>query len=183
QWQSDPSKTPCPACQTLMMQGTLGTINLRQCGKCFGIWLDTVSFQQICRDSEHQAATLGVASPEVPQNKPLEPVRYRRCPQCRQLMNRVNFAQHSGVVVDVCRDHGTWFDMNELQQIVLFIRSGGLDAARARDLAELKEEQRRLQLARIDAGRDPELPASRQLGMLSMIAGASRGLLDQLLKR
>jgi hypothetical protein len=32
-------------------------------------------------------------------------------------MNRVNFAEYSGVVVDVCREHGTWFDADERQRI------------------------------------------------------------------
>ncbi len=183
QWQSTPSKMPCPSCQAPMLQGALETINLHQCGKCFGLWLEISAFQQICRNSEQQAAVLGIASPESPQNRALTPVRYRRCPQCRQLMNRVNFAQHSGVVVDVCRQHGTWFDMNELQQIVLFIRSGGLEAARAREMDELEAERRRLAATRVSAGKDYDLPVSRNLGMLSLVAGASRGLLDLWLKR
>lgn len=166
-----------------MLEGTLGTICLHQCGKCFGLWLCTATFQEVCRNSERQAAVLGSASPEKPQNRPLVPVTYKRCPECRQLMNRVNFAQHSGVVVDVCRVHGTWFEMNELQQIVLFIRSGGLEAARARQLAELQEERRRREAASVGIERGPDVPVSSDLGMLSLVAGASRGLLDQLLDR
>ena len=42
-------------------------------------------------------------------------------------MNRVNFARCSGVIVDVCRGHGTWFDRDELSGIVQFIRGGGLE--------------------------------------------------------
>jgi Zn-finger nucleic acid-binding protein len=60
-------------------------------------------------------------------------------------MNRINFARCSGVVVDVCRGHGTWFDREELSRIVEFIRGGGLDAARAREKAALEEERRHLE--------------------------------------
>jgi Zn-finger nucleic acid-binding protein len=60
-------------------------------------------------------------------------------------MNRINFARCSGVVVDVCKGHGTWFDRDELSRIVEFIRGGGLDAARAREKAALEEERRQLE--------------------------------------
>ena len=59
-------------------------------------------------------------------------------------MNRINFARCSGVIVDICKGHGIWFDRDELSRIVEFIRDGGLEAARERDKAEIREEQRRL---------------------------------------
>ena len=59
-------------------------------------------------------------------------------------MNRVNFAKASGVIVDVCRGHGTFLDAGELHQIVTFIHGGGLDRARERQLEDLAEQERRL---------------------------------------
>jgi hypothetical protein len=64
-------------------------------------------------------------------------------------MNRVNFANCSQVIVDVCRGHGTWFDKDELRRIVGFIRGGGLEAARAREMAELERRQREVKAANI----------------------------------
>jgi hypothetical protein len=58
-------------------------------------------------------------------------------------MNRVNFGRLSGVIVDACRGHGTYLDAVELHRIVAFIQSGGLDRARAAQLEELKERERR----------------------------------------
>jgi hypothetical protein len=66
-------------------------------------------------------------------------------------MNRVNFARCSGVVVDVCKGHGTWFDLDELAGIVEFIRKGGLDQARAREKAQLEEARRQLQAEQLAA--------------------------------
>jgi Zn-finger nucleic acid-binding protein len=57
-------------------------------------------------------------------------------------MNRVNYAKRSGVVLDVCKAHGIWFDQDELRRVLAFIASGGLDRARARDIEDLKEAQR-----------------------------------------
>ena len=49
----------------------------------------------------------------------------------------------SGVVLDSCAQHGTWFDADELRRVVEFVRDGGLDRARAHERQQL-EEQRRL---------------------------------------
>jgi len=62
-------------------------------------------------------------------------------------MNRVNFAHCSHVVVDVCNQHGTWFDKDELRRIVEFIRSGGLEQARSRQIADLEQQRRELKAA------------------------------------
>ena len=64
-------------------------------------------------------------------------------------MNRVNFAKCSGVIVDVCKGHGTWFDRDELSQIVEFVRGGGLDVSRSREKAEIEEARRQLQQERL----------------------------------
>jgi Zn-finger nucleic acid-binding protein len=56
-------------------------------------------------------------------------------------MHRVNFGRCSSVVVDVCKTHGTWFDRDELRRVVEFIRAGGLDKARAKEFADLKEQE------------------------------------------
>lgn len=157
EWQSSGSELPCPACAVPMLRGTLEQTTLHECGKCFGLWLNTATFERICRDAERQAAVLAAGGPASSSAVPLSPVRYRRCPVCHELMHRANFAQCSGVVVDVCREHGTWFDMNELQRIVQFIRRGGLDRARDRQRSALAEERRRLESARAGRPLEPAL--------------------------
>ena len=40
----------------------------------------------------------------VPSPAELDPnVRYLKCPQCQNLMNRMNYANRSGIVINVCR--------------------------------------------------------------------------------
>ena len=73
-------------------------------------------------------------------------------------MNRFNFGQLSGTVVDVCRGHGTFLDAGELHGVVTFVRGGGLDRARQRQMEELKEQEWRLaQMQRKQAARDIQL--------------------------
>ncbi|MSO23754.1 MAG: hypothetical protein EXQ58_11025 [Acidobacteria bacterium] len=61
-------------------------------------------------------------------------------------MNRMNFAGCLGVVIDWCREHGTWLDPTELPQIIAFIRGGGLCKARDREKEMLQAESRWLRM-------------------------------------
>ena len=143
------SRKSCPHCKVNLDAVTVGSTNLRECPKCEGLWLGNDAFAQICADREQQSAVLGMPS-SMPANAVGMfdiPVRYYPCPSCAKLMNRVNFAHCSGVIVDICREHGTWFDQDELRRIVEFIRRGGLDKARAEEIDELKRERQRLQSA------------------------------------
>jgi len=155
------SHQPCPRCRVDMNAVVIGNTNLCECPKCEGIWADTAALQQICVDSEKQSAVLGLPTTvHDPQALNLEDnIRYVPCPVCQKLMNRVNFAHCSNVIVDVCAAHGTWFDCDELRRIVEFIRAGGLDKARGQELAELEERRRALRAAQTagawDAGTGP----------------------------
>jgi Zn-finger nucleic acid-binding protein len=126
----------------------IGGNPLSECPKCAGLWADSESLRQICADREKQAAVLGIPTTDGNGGAvALEQIRYLPCPDCGKLMNRVNFSGYSGVIVDVCREHGTWFDRDELRRVVEFIRAGGLDKARAREVANLEEGRR---LAHLD---------------------------------
>jgi Zn-finger nucleic acid-binding protein len=48
-----------------------------------------------------------------------------RCPSCRSTMTRVIFGRRSGVVIDVCAMHGTWFDAGELTKVLTFAANEG----------------------------------------------------------
>jgi len=141
----------CPRCRVDMSTVVIGGCNLRECPRCEGIWVDADSLQQICADREKQAAVLGMANPlpEPAEGDIEKNIRYIPCPVCSKLMNRVNFAHCSHVVVDVCTPHGTWFDKDELRRIVEFIRAGGLETARAREIADLETQRRQLKTAQI----------------------------------
>ncbi len=175
----------CPRCSLTMQTVRLGTTNVQECQRCNGLWLDVRSFENICASREQQAALLGGAS-RAPQNtaKDAVPIKYVPCPQCAQLMNRINFARCSGVIVDVCKGHGTWFDREELSRIVEFIRDGGLEASRQKEKAQIQEERRRLrdeQLAASDISRSTSTSLVDFDDSISGIASA-RGLLKFLLE-
>lgn len=140
-------KLLCPRCELLLVDVAIGDTQLHECDHCGGIWLDTPSFNKICADREQQEQVLLYKEPIEPA-KPQSEIRKTRfyipCPECGELMNQKNYARISGVVIDVCKLHGIWFERHELRQIVNFIRTGGLSKAREADLANIQAEQSRL---------------------------------------
>ena len=152
-----------------------------ECSQCEGLWVDVRSFEKICADREEQAAVLGAAAPASAARDAINKVRYVPCPECAQLMNRMNFARCSGVIVDVCRRHGTWFDRDELSRIIEFIRGGGLNAARAREKLAIAEEREKLRQEQLAADtRRSSIRIGDDDNRMSGIASA-RGLLKFLL--
>jgi Zn-finger nucleic acid-binding protein len=146
----------CPRCRVNMNAVIVGGNNLRECPHCEGIWADTDTLHRICEDKEKQAAVLGMAAP-LAALAPMEletQIHYVPCPVCAKLMNRVNFAHCSHVVVNVCSQHGTWFDRDELRRIVEFIQAGGLMNARAQEIADLERERRAVEGHAVSGGLD-----------------------------
>lgn len=138
----------CPRCKIDMTSIKIAGEQMRECDHCGGIWLEVASFERICANREEQSAVLGAASlapaHQVDQSKDGNKIRYSPCPECGQLMNRINFARCSGVIVDVCKGHGTWFDASELREIVEFIRGGGLQLSRQKEKREIEFEREQL---------------------------------------
>ena len=135
----------CPRCREPMQALRLGATTARECSACGGLWLDPASLQRLSDQREEHAdvvSMLALRTPTVP--TPPDVVRYVPCPVCEKLMNRKNFAQSSGVVLDVCTHHGVWLDRGELERVLGFVAGGGLARARARERERLIEEQRRL---------------------------------------
>jgi len=120
----------------------VGTTPLLECAGCDGVWMDSEPFERLCADRDARASVLGRYAGRTPVAETA--IRYRPCPRCRKMMNRVNFGRVSGTVVDVCKGHGVFLDAGELRRIVSFIQEGGLERAREERLEEIREEERRL---------------------------------------
>jgi len=94
----------CPRCGIPMRGKQVGEFFLTGCDQCAGVFVphDVFEMMQERRDS---VVFTAVAQPkgQVALN---QSASYVRCPMCKQVINRVNFAKISGVLVDVCREHG-----------------------------------------------------------------------------
>jgi Zn-finger nucleic acid-binding protein len=131
----DAAPLPCPRKCGAMRAVRFGGADMYACATCNGLWVDAETLQRLVSERIKPAPLVGtgIAAP-APAHVKLESVQYAPCPICKNLMNRLNFAHTSGVIVDVCTNHGTWFDADELRRVLEFISAGGLEAARAREL-------------------------------------------------
>ncbi len=134
----------CPRCRVALQVMKVAETHLRGCDKCDGMWLDVATFESICSDRERQSAVLGFLDTRTIKPEFKTKVNYVPCPDCGELMNRNNFARASGVIVDMCKQHGVWFDADELPAIIEFIRKGGMELSRQREKNELIDERDRL---------------------------------------
>ena len=122
----DPSSLSCPECKSALKAFQAGSGLLHACERCGGQLVTHGLLRALLESRE----VLGSAVPSIvdaPRGNPLsDPVRYRPCPGCGLLMNRKNFGGTSGVIIDVCSLHGSFFDRGELPRVLEFARRGGL---------------------------------------------------------
>ena len=132
---------PCPSCNQPMKPVRIGSTPMQQCGSCGGSWLTTETFTALCTDKEARSAVSASfafepgAAVSAASGVRLGDVHYRRCASCQNLMNRLNFGRVSGVVIDLCKGHGVWFDQGELQRVLTFVATGGLERMRESEAA------------------------------------------------
>jgi Zn-finger nucleic acid-binding protein len=133
---------PCPACgaERRLRARTIGRdeTHALECNVCAGLWLAREVFETLLERARSSAAPAHAARPHGERPRPRGrrgPVIYRRCPVCAERMNRQNFGRQSGVVLDTC-GHGVWFDAEELDSVLAWVRRGGEKRAEERADAE-----------------------------------------------
>jgi len=132
----------CPACQhgqrLSSRQVAAGQVAVLECGRCAGFWIGHEAFRGLVEKARKESLPDGT-TPETPQQLAAKfglPAGaaapesghgsfYRPCPECRALMVRKNYGHTSGVIIDLCREHGLWFDADELARILAWVRAGG----------------------------------------------------------
>lgn len=136
---SSPDGTLCPVCRVQLSVFTGGPGLLHDCDQCGGQFVD----HALLRDLLERREVYGLSAPRprVKGNPLQAPVRYVACPTCHALMSRRNFGGASGIVVDVCTLHGTWFDAGELPRVLAFVEAGGMAEARRRELEALEKKR------------------------------------------
>lgn len=147
-----PTGWACPACgpdRRLISRslGELGAAAL-ECPGCTGLWLEREVFERLAATTRREQAPFARSRQAAAVPPPQRADRYRPCPECGKLMLRRNEGGRSGVLVDLCHAHGLWFDTEELDRILDWLRGGGAEAAEAARLAEERERRRTERLRR-----------------------------------
>lgn len=164
----DANAGECPRCKIKLQPLKIDAVVIRECERCGGFWSGVEEFETLCASKEKQASVTGFIGSYVHGDKAPPAVSYVPCPDCKQLMNRSNFAKASGVIIDLCKQHGVWFDAGELPKIIEFIDKGGIDRAREKEKIALSDERSRI--------RDEQL----RLAMMSRRSGSSQRFDDEM---
>lgn len=145
----DKNAGECPRCKVKLQSLKIGEVAIRECERCGGFWSGVKAFENLCTNKEQQTSVLGFIGSYAHPNANPTAINYVPCPDCKQLMNRSNFARSSGVIIDMCKYHGVWFDAGELPKIIDFIDHGGLDRSREKEKIALEDERSRLRHERL----------------------------------
>jgi Zn-finger nucleic acid-binding protein len=123
----------CPRCGSSLEENEYRGSIIDTCPECAGLWLDAEEF------GYHASERDTFADPTIPRayrKKPFKEKKgYLRCVRCDALMVRRNFRKISGVLIDICRDHGVWLDAGELEQIRCFIANDGLNKSQDKGIS------------------------------------------------
>jgi Zn-finger nucleic acid-binding protein len=129
-----PTRT-CPRCTTGLRRRALADAYIEECLQCAGFFVSTELIPRVVDALDlggEVISTFPPGAPELPTGSPT----YLKCPRCSDIMNRKLFASGAKVVVDVCSQHGIWFDDAELRAVAMFAAGGGMERAASRDAAE-----------------------------------------------
>ena len=141
----------CPACRSELALAKAGRVELVVCARCGGVWLDIERCQRVVKGLLAEAETS--LAERIGAEAARDPVRTyreasapadatRTCPACGTALVRT--ALHS-LVLDACREHGTWFDAGELPRVAEWfaLQAAADEAEVATFLSELAEARAR----------------------------------------
>jgi len=168
-------ETPCPRCAGPVAERELHDVVALECAHCLGIFLGADIVDKITSDDGREVR---LAFPRRPRASEPTEVRYIPCIVCKRQMNRTVFARVSGVIVDVCKDHGVWFDAGEINAIIAFVEEGGMERASKRIAADKAAESKRLAAERERNHRTEVESHYRRMGQAAPLDPELRRLFD-----
>ncbi len=113
----------CPRCQRPLSTHQAPRFTMFACTGCGGMWLDGAASRTVVAAVD-PVAMQAADSVARAAEQAVDVNAQAACPQCRNAMERMPIPA-ANVVVDTCREHGVWFDRNELQQVVRAVASPG----------------------------------------------------------
>ena len=112
---------PCPACRAPLQRAS-SRWEVLACLACGGVWTDSVASHQITTTVDRELVTIAKQAAKNAAETESTYARIsdvelhagRRCPVCSEILSAVRTAH---VAIDVCANHGTWFDKDELGRL------------------------------------------------------------------
>ena len=105
-----------------------GKFYIERCDRCTGIFFDPGELEALLQKKVTNVYAIDhkrLEALKVDLYKNRSAIQYRKCPVCRQIMQRLNYKEYSGIIVDRCKSHGIWLDGGELKNVMLWKKAGG----------------------------------------------------------
>lgn len=125
-----PGPPRCPRCGTALQRRRIDDIVIDECTSCLGVFLEHAAIKYVIDDTARERAQALLDALPRAALHPLPRTgekMYVPCPVCQVVMNRRLYAAGSGIIIDVCRGHGTFFDAGELPRMIELVLAGGVD--------------------------------------------------------
>lgn len=138
----------CPRCDVDMKTIDLkigGTFLIERCEECMGMFFDSGELEALIKatvKNVHHVNHNKLKELYALKRHDAYGITYIKCPVCDTVMNRVNFGQRSGVIIDRCADHGLWLDGGELRHLLEWVKAGGKMYNEKREEMKRKMESR-----------------------------------------
>lgn len=115
----------CPRCLRSLTTYQAGAFVVDACHACGGLFIDNAATQELVRSFDRDlvgiATTLGIGKGEAIGEGVMK--RDLPCPKCSGIMRPIHLPS-AHAEIDVCAEHGTWFDANELPKVARAYRRG-----------------------------------------------------------
>lgn len=116
----------CPKCRTQLHEISYEGIPLDTCETCKGYWCDDSELGEIVKRRE--IAFSKTDSPEITAKAASKKISGQSevvpefpCAICGKLMQRFNYQNSSGIIIDSCvKGHGVWLDKGEIEKVQIF---------------------------------------------------------------
>ena len=115
---SAPHELRCPQCRKRLFTATVKDVELSACSGCGGIWVGNASARRVLSQPEEIFVEMATRAGN---NATARATRAedRICPECPAVLDKT---RTHGVELDLCQEHGTWFDAYELATLVRILR-------------------------------------------------------------
>ncbi len=103
----------CPHCRKRLVGVDVDGVHLQGCARCGGVWVDNKSALRILGAPRRifiELATRAAKNAQVAATRAAQPL----CAVCPAVLDRTIIHR---ITLDICSDHGTWFDAHELSAL------------------------------------------------------------------
>lgn len=120
---SEPVTLTCPHCRASLSHEDDWPDVVAACKSCGGVWLDNSATRSLLENADPAMVELSRSVSDSAPAPSADTGAHRPCAKCSHPMVMTAISG-TDVQVDLCSEHGTWFDRNELEHLAQALSAG-----------------------------------------------------------